>query len=327
MLVHGGQLRQAAKFYKIALEHWIDLSTGINPNSFPIPDIPNNCWQRLPEDNDGLLTAAQDYYQCESLLAVAGSQAVIQSLPRLYPPTKVGIISPTYAEHRACWQQAGHQLIKLTIETIDAHIAKLKVLIVVNPNNPTGHLFSQQQLLDWHKALQANKGLLVVDEAFMDTIPAKSLTPLTPKPRLIILRSLGKFFGLAGLRCGFVMAEPTLLSLLQQYLGIWPLSHPSRYLATQALMDKNWQQQTLKILPSQSQRLQQLLQAQGFTISGDHALFQWVKTLNAEKVHQQLAQQGILTRLLTQPDSLRFGLVKNESQWQKLAYALTTLSL
>lgn len=319
MLEHGGQLRYAAKYYKIPLENWIDLSTGINPNGFHIPEIPDKCWQRLPEDDDDLLTAAQHYYQCENLLAIAGSQAVIQSLPLLYPRSKVGILPPTYAEHAACWQQAGHQIIKLTAKTVDAHLANIQVLVIVNPNNPTGDLFSQQQLLDWHKILQANKGVLIIDEAFMDTTPNKSLTSISPQPGLIILRSIGKFFGLAGIRCGFVVADIKLLKLLQQQLGMWPLSHPSRYVARHALMDTTWQQQTLKILPQQAQRLQQLLHSHGLLVSGSHPLFQWVKTPKAKILHQQLARQGILTRLFIQPESLRFGLAKNEQEWQKLA--------
>ncbi len=318
MLEHGGQLRNAAKHYKIPLEHWIDLSTGINPNGYPIPAIPTHCWQRLPENNDGLLTVAQDYYQAESLLAVAGSQAAIQMLPHLYPRSKVGILTPAYAEHKACWQQAGHQVIPLRPENVESHLSQLQVLIIVNPNNPTGHLFSPQQLLDWHKILQAKNGWLIVDEAFIETYPNHSLSHLEPQIGLIILRSIGKFFGLAGIRCGFVIGTPSLLALLEEKLGVWPLSHPSRYIATKALTDRQWQQQMLIALPQQGRRLQKLLQTQNLNPTGRHALFQWIKMPRAEELHQQFAQQGILTRLFTEPKSLRFGLPKNEVEWDKL---------
>lgn len=322
MLEHGGQLRNAAKYYKIPLRNWIDLSTGINPNGYPIPNIPTECWQRLPENNDGLLIAAQNYYQAESLLAVAGSQAAIQMLPFLYPYSNVGILAPAYAEHKACWQQAGHQLIPLTPENIESHLSLLQVLIIVNPNNPTGHLFSPQQLLDWHRILQAKNGVLIVDEAFIETCSSHSLSHLAPQTGLIILRSVGKFFGLAGIRCGFVIAMPKLLALLEEKLGAWPLSHPSRYIATKALTDRQWQQQMLITLSQQGQQLQKLLQSQNLNPTGSHALFQWVKTPLAEILHQQLAQQGILTRLFTEPKSLRFGLPKNEQEWQKLTESM-----
>ncbi len=318
MIEHGGQLRNAAEHYKIPLKYWIDLSTGINPNGYSIPEIPLACWQRLPENNDGLLTSAKDYYQAENLLAVAGSQAAIQMLPYLYPRSKVGILIPAYAEHKVCWQQAGHQIIPLTPETVDLNLAQLHVLIIVNPNNPTGYLFSPQQLLDWHKVLQAKNGLLIVDEAFIDTCPSHSLSHLKPQTGLIILRSVGKFFGLAGIRCGFVIAMPKLLILLEEKLGRWALSHPSRYIATKALMDRQWQQKSLIALPHQGIRLQKLLQSQNLNPTGSHALFQWIKTPIARELHQELAQQGILTRLFTESTSLRFGLPKNEFEWNKL---------
>ena len=323
MIEHGGQLRNAVKDYKIPLKNWVDLSTGINPNGYPIPEIPIACWQRLPENNDGLLTAAKDYYQAESLLAVAGSQAAIQMIPYLYPRSNVGVLAPAYAEHKVCWQQAGHQMITLTPETVDLHLAQLQVLIIVNPNNPTGHLFSPQQLLDWHKVLQAKNGLLIVDEAFIDTCSNHSLSHLEPQTGLIILRSVGKFFGLAGIRCGFVIARSKLLALLEEKLGAWPLSHPSRYIATKALIDRQWQQQTLIVLPQQAQRLQKLLQSKNLNPTGSHALFQWVKTPTAKVLHEQLAQQGILTRLFIEPKSLRFGLPKNEVEWDRLTRALS----
>jgi len=325
MLEHGGQLRNAAKHYKIPLRNWIDLSTGINPNGYPIPKIPTECWQRLPENNDGLLIAAQNYYQAENLLAVAGSQAAIQILPLLYPLSNVGVLAPAYAEHKACWQQVGHQIITLTPETVNLHLAQLQVLIVVNPNNPTGHLFSPQQLLDWHKILQAKNGWLIVDEAFIDTCSNHSLSHLEPQTGLIILRSVGKFFGLAGIRCGFVIGMPKLLALLEEKLGAWPLSHPSRYIATKALVDREWQQQTLTALPQQTLHLQKLLQSQNLTPTGSHALFQWIKTPIAEELHQQFTQQGILTRLFTKPKSLRFGLPKNEVEWNKLTRAFVEI--
>jgi cobalamin biosynthetic protein CobC len=322
---HGGQLRHAAQRYNIPLENWIDLSTGINPNGFPIPDIPPACWQRLPEENDDLLISAKTYYQSDSLLAIAGSQAAIQTLPLLYPHTNVGVLSTSYYEHESCWQQAGHTLIQLSPDTIDQHLKQLSILIIVNPNNPTGHLFSKQQLLDWHKTLQTQQGTLIVDEAFIETTPENSLSPLSPRKGLIILRSIGKFFGLAGARCGFIFAEEKLLAQLSIILGRWPLSHPSRYIVSTALKETRWQQHTQINLRQQSQQLQRLLEKKYTHIDGHHALFQWIKTPDAEKIHQQLAQQGIFTRLFKDPSSLRFGLPKNNRECLQLGDVLSKI--
>ncbi|MCK5871410.1 MAG: threonine-phosphate decarboxylase [Methylococcales bacterium] len=323
---HGGQLRHAAEQYQIPLKNWVDLSTGINPNGYPIPDIPADCWQRLPEDNDGLLAAAYQYYQADSLLAIAGSQAAIQTLPYCFPRSNVGVLTPSYYEHKACWQRAGHQIIPLSPEIIDQTLSQLNILIIVNPNNPTAQLFSKQQLLDWHKTLHAKNGVLMVDEAFIETSPENSLSPCAPRKGLIILRSIGKFFGLAGVRCGFILAEPRFLQQLELRLGIWSISHPSRYIVTQALNDFVWQQQTLLSLPQQSHALQQLLEKQNVKVTGNHALFQWIKTDRAKKIHHQLAQHGIFTRLFDQPQSLRFGLPKNKAQSLQLAFALSKIT-
>lgn len=322
MLEHGGRLLAAATKYAIPVADWIDLSTGINPNGWPVPAIPARCWQRLPEADDGLLAAARHYYQAENLLVVAGSQAAIQTLPLLRPRSKVGVFAPAYAEHAANWQKAGHQLVTVTPDTVAETIPELDVLIIINPNNPSGVSFDKQQLLDWHVQLQSRARWLIVDEAFIDVSPEQSLTSLPVREGLIILRSVGKFFGLAGIRCGFVIAEAQLLNELEEKLGAWPVSHPSRYVATQALLDQDWQQQTRRELPLQSERLRQLLSAYQLKPDGSHALFQWCKTSHAARIHQQLAEFGILTRLFSQPDSLRFGLPKHEAQWQALEQAL-----
>jgi len=325
LLTHGGQLHAAAQKYAIPVNQWLDLSTGINPNGYPVPAIPAACWLRLPEHEDGLIQAAQDYYQAESLFACAGSQAAIQALPLLRKKSQVGVLHPAYAEHGYCWKKAGHQLIELTSEMIETHLSLLDVLIIINPNNPTGCCFSKAQLLNWHQQLDKKGGWLIVDEAFIDATPSASLISEPPRRGLILLRSLGKFFGLAGLRCGFVSAEQKLLTALEEKFGVWSISHPSRYLATVALQDTLWQQQTRANLPSQSVRLKQVLQYYQLTPSGSNALFHWVKTPYAETIYQQLGQQGILIRLFDQPSSLRFGLPKTEQDWQRLEQAFARI--
>lgn len=324
MLEHGGRLRQAASQYGIPLSDWLDLSTGINPNGWPVPPIPAACWQRLPEDDDELLTAARAYYRNDSLLTVAGSQAAIQSLPLLRAKSRVGVLHPAYAEHAGSWQKAGHQIIRLEESAIDERVDEVDVLILVNPNNPTGRLWTRSQLLRWHEKLSRRGGWLLIDEAFMDGLPDHYSLSSTPvQPGLIVLRSVGKFFGLAGIRCGFVIAEPTLLARLAALLGPWTVSHPGRYIAARALADRTWQSTNAALLASQGQRLGQLLTDCGWPPSGGCSLFQWVKNQQASKLQELLANRGILTRLFQEPASLRFGLPKDEPAWQRLAQALT----
>jgi len=321
LLEHGGQLHAAARRYAIPLENWLDLSTGINPNGWPVPALSPTAWARLPEINDGLELAAQAYYATPHLLPCAGSQAIIQALPRLRSLCRVGFPNIGYAEHAYAWLQAGHEVVPLPYNNID--IKQLDVLIVINHNNPTGQCYSTDILLDWQQELSRRGGWLIVDEAFMDVTPNNSLMPYCSLPGLIVLRSLGKFFGLAGARVGFAAAELNLLNLLAEYLGPWTLSGPSREIAKQALMDKNWQLRTCVELEQASLRLYNLLSQHGLTPNGGTALFQWLRTSKAEIIQDTLARQGILVRLFKKPQSLRFGLPRND-EWDRLDRGLCT---
>lgn len=322
MLEHGGHLIDAAKKYNIPLQQWIDLSTGINPNGWPIPTIPAECWQRLPETADGLVDAARQYYQCDSILPVAGSQAAIQTLPLLRNKSRVGVLKPAYAEHAHSWKNAGHEVVEFEAQEIIARLDKLDVLILINPNNPTGHRFDREQLLEWHSRLSQRQGWLIIDEAFVDTMPEYSLARCQAIDGLIILRSIGKFFGLAGIRCGFVIGTDEILNLLNEKLGPWAISHPGRYIATTALLDKQWHRQTQDELKRSSARLCSLLSERGLKPDGKTDLFHWVKTPLAKQIQQNLAQQGILIRFFEYPSSLRFGLPRNNQQYSRLNVVL-----
>lgn len=318
MLEHGGKLAAAAREHGIPLDKWVDLSTGIHPIGYPVPPVPPECWLRLPEDEDGLLPAAAAYYGTTHLLACAGSQAAIQVLPLLRPSCRVGILSPTYAEHAHAWQQAGH-----AVEIIqDSEPGKWDVLVLANPNNPTGRLFPASMLLEWHADLAHRGGWLVVDEAFMDATPEYSLAAHAGLPNLIILRSLGKFFGLAGIRAGFVLAWDELLERLSEKLGPWSVANPTRWVARQALANREWQAEQRRWLMAQSHQLAELLTRHGLTPDGGTALFQWVRTPDAAGIHSKLARLGILTRLFSETSSLRFGLPASERAWAKLDYLL-----
>lgn len=321
MLEHGGRLRAAALKFGIPLRDWLDLSTGIAPYGWALPAIPATAWTRLPELEDGLEVAARNYYGVTNLLPVAGSQAAIQALPRLRRNARVGIISPAYAEHAAAWQREGHALQLLEEVGIEASLDTLDVLLLINPNNPTGRRFAPEQLLSWHARLAERGGWLVVDEAFIDCTPEQSLAPYSHLPGLIVLRSFGKFFGLAGIRLGFVLAQPALLDQLAELLGPWTISGPARAVATELLLDSRGQQRQRQQLTADAEQLALLLRTQGLAPTGGCALFQFCCTPGAAKVHELLARQGILIRLFDGP-SLRFGLPANAADWRRLEQAL-----
>ncbi|MDP3846748.1 MAG: threonine-phosphate decarboxylase CobD [Pseudomonas sp.] len=327
MLEHGGRLRAAAQQYGIPLADWLDLSTGLAPWPFEFPAVPPSVWQRLPESEDGLAAVAAQRYGAQSVLPVAGAQAAIQLLPQLRSAgSRVGIVSPCYAEHAQAWQRAGHQLLELSDDAVEAALEQLDVLLLVNPNNPTGRVFAPEQLLDWHERLAARGGWLVVDEAFIDATPELSLAAYSQLPGLIVLRSFGKFYGLAGVRLGFVLAEQRLLDQLNERLGPWAVSGPARWIGLACLADEAAHRQQSLRLQQASQRLVTLLAEHGLAAQGGCGLFQWLHTPKAAALQQHFAQRGILLRHFTQPQSLRFGLPASEADWQRLRLALDDLS-
>ncbi|GAB1394603.1 threonine-phosphate decarboxylase CobD [Rhodocyclaceae bacterium] len=311
MLEHGGRLREAAQRWGIPCAAWLDLSTGIAPWPYPVPAVPAAVWQRLPEADDGLEAAARAYYGTGQLLALPGSQAGIQCLPRLLKPGRVAIPMPIYAEHPAAWRAAGHTQVGWD-EPAD-------YALLCNPNNPTGQCFTPAELLERARALR----LLVVDEAFIDAAPEASLASCTAA-NIVVLRSPGKFFGLAGARTGFAIAAPALLAPLAEALGPWAVSHPARWAARHALADSAWQALQRTRLAVAAKRLADLLGCLG-TPTGT-ALFQYVATPRALELHGQLAQRAILVRHFDTPAALRFGLPESAADWHKLASALKEIA-
>jgi cobalamin biosynthetic protein CobC len=321
MLEHGGRLRKAALEYGIPETDWLDLSSGLAPWPFPVPEIPLRAWARLPETDDGLEQAACDYYGAVQVLPVAGSQMAIQLLPRLRRVGKVGVLSPCYAEHAEAWRRSGYIVREVLEQEVDFFLDSLDVLVVVNPNNPTGLSLTPSRLLDWHSKLAQRGGWLVVDEAFMDNTPQLSLAPFANQVGLIVLRSFGKFFGLAGVRLGFVLAERKLLKLLAEQVGPWAVSGPTRVLGQACLLDTEGHARQRLRTEEASARLALLLEQHGFKPQGGCALFQWLITECAEALHEFMARRGILLRLFTNNSSLRFGLPADEADWTRLAAA------
>jgi len=323
---HGGQLRRAARRYGLPLEQWLDLSTGINPQPWRDTSAAQSAWARLPEDNDGLVEAAKDYYGAPSVLPIAGSQAAIMNLPRMREPCRVGVLTPAYFEHALRWQQAGHEVVALKSAQCEEAAATLDVLVLVNPNNPTGHRFACSELLRWHAALASRGGWLPVDEAFADARSEDSLASMSDHEGLMVLRSLGRLFGLAGARVGFVLPAPALLAALAHRLGPWTVSGPARQVACRALKDRTGQQATGARLQTDGARLAGLLRQYGPASAGGCELFQWCPREEAPWLHESLARRGILTRLFEDPASIRSGLPGPEASWQRLEVALEALS-
>ncbi len=321
---HGGNLHQAAELYNIPLKNWMDLSTGINPRPWLPPEIPTSVWQRLPETDDDLLPVAQQYYGCDTILPIAGSQFAIQSLPYCRQRSRIGIVSPCYAEHAYWWEQAGHSVVTIRLDEIDLFIRGLDVLLLINPNNPDTTQYASDDLLRWHQQLIKDKGWLIVDEAFIDSTPQASLLSqfkIIPEG-LIVLRSIGKFFGLAGVRLGFIAAEADLLEQIARQQGPWAVSHPARWLGSLALADQQWHQQAREFLINQSESLQNSL-SQYFSNIYKTNYFCYFQHPDAKQIKHKLAQQGIWIRHFEEPSSVRLGLPANHAEFRRLNETLS----
>jgi cobalamin biosynthetic protein CobC len=324
---HGGKLRAASGQFGIPLSDWVDLSTGIAPIPYPMPELPASVWQRLPEEEDGLLDAARGYYGAKNLLPVNGSQAAIMALPRLRAAGTVAVLFPGYGEYAPAWAAAGHGVIECTADEVLQKNAD--VIVLANPNNPDGQVFSREALLAAAERQAQRQGWLVVDEAFADVDSGHSLAAVAgteAAKNVIVLRSLGKFFGLAGARVGFCIAAKDILNRLQDLLGPWPLANPARFAAKVGLGDTAWQINQRAYLCQASARLAALLRQYGLAPKGGTALFQYVPFQRGSEglaaLYTHFAQRGILVRRFTQPAALRFGLPDCEVAWTRLEAAL-----
>ena len=324
MLEHGGRLREAAAKFNIPFADWLDLSTGINPEGWPVPPLDPTVWQRLPETDDGLEAAAADYYGNANLLPLAGSQAAIQLLPQLLPRAVVACISPLYSEHPQAWQRAGHKVRFLQNATLPRALAAMTPYVLLcNPNNPSADRHPREIAMEAANQLKKRGGWLIVDEAFVDATPEDSLAALAgteAAPNLIVFRSLGKFFGLAGARVGFLLAAPDLLTRAGEALGPWGIAGPSRAVARQALVDRSWQDAARQRLAAASLRLAELLAPLGET--RHTALFVTLSMTQPDELFEFLARRAILIRRFEANALLRFGLPGSETGWQMLSNAL-----
>lgn len=331
---HGGNLHAAIARYNIPRADWLDISTGISPFPWPVPTVPPDVWQRLPEQDGALEQAARDYYGADAL-AVPGSQWAIQQLPALFSrrqgATRVWLPQECYEEYRYWWQFHGHVLQYYRARPTRDELQERDIVIVLNPNNPSANYHAVTELQTLAQQLQARNGFLILDEAFMDATPAQSLLPhldadtnSSSDTNVILLRSLGKFFGLAGIRTGFVCGNRTIQEELRHVLGPWSISHPTQWIAIQALQDEHWQHAMRQQLPVQRLRMTNLL-ARHFPADCISATPLFITlTLTPERVahwQDQLARHGIWTRCFMQWGKLRFGLA-DDAGLARLARAL-----
>ncbi|TDL89087.1 threonine-phosphate decarboxylase [Meridianimarinicoccus aquatilis] len=302
---HGGGIDAAAATYGGGRSDWLDLSTGINPVPYPIPDMPADAWTALPDHTatDKLESAARRFWNIPdeaAVLAAPGASALIARIPALAASEQVAIPGPTYNEHAAAFRAQGW------------HVSQRggAAQVIVNPNNPDGRMWRESEL--------AGAPLTVIDESFCDIAPDASLIHCATHSGVIVLKSFGKFWGLAGARLGFAIGDPRLVAQLADWLGPWPLSGPAQAIGTAALLDKPWAVETRARLATDSARLDELMIGNGAELVGGTPLFRLYDTQNAAAWQGRLAQRHIWSRVFPYSDRwLRLGLPGAEG-WNRL---------
>jgi cobalamin biosynthetic protein CobC len=299
---------------------WLDLSTGINPDPYPVPEISQDAWAALPRKTEmaRLTTAAQTGYGTQArVIAMNGAQGAIQAMPWMRKTGHAAVLAPTYNEHAASLRAAGWTVDEVS-SLAEAEGADLTV--VVNPNNPDGQSYAPERLATFASKV----GCLVIDESFVDTDPALSLSPslhLVPK-NIVILRSFGKFYGLAGLRLGFALAQGDLAERLAAQAGPWPVSGPAIEIACAALTDRSWQAEAIARLTAGADRLDQLATEAGWSPVGGTALFRTYAAPDAEAAQTALAQSKVWTRIFPYSKTwIRLGLPPKD-RWDQLIAAM-----
>jgi cobalamin biosynthetic protein CobC len=327
-LVHGGDLGAARKLFPNAPEPFLDLSTGINPNPYPVGHLPSDAFTRLPQPEalSRLTEIAAEAYGAPSpahVVAGPGSQILVAQTAFLLTRGRASVLAPTYFEHGRAAELAGHNV----VEAADiGELAEARIAIVVNPNNPDGRIVAKDVLLALSDRLRRRGGLLLVDEAFMEVGPAEaSLCEYVEQGNILVLRSFGKFYGLAGLRLSFAVAPPEIATRIAAALGPWPVSGAALAIGAQALADVAWREKTRATLAEAALRLDAYLVRAGLEVIGGTSLFRLAQTPHAETLFRRLGEQGVLVRRFErEPNWLRFGLPGGESDWQRLETALVT---
>ena len=306
---------------------WIDLSTGINPISYPAPPASRHMRNRLPETSalrelEATAGSAFGVGDTANIAAVGGTESAVRLLPHLLQVANSLVVEPTYSSHLAGWRNSNVAAAGVRYADLPERFETATALTIVNPNNPDGRRVERAQLLRLHDRVASNGGVLVVDEAFADLDPTISVAALAGSdraPRLVVLRSFGKFFGLAGVRLGFVIAASPLIRSLREWIGDWPVAVDAIAAGLSAYADHEWMERMRGQLSEQAQRMDSLLTATGMTIVGGTSLYRLAATTTAKQKFQRLLAHGVLARPFAYDATLlRFGL-PGRGDWRRLA--------
>ena len=330
---HGGNKNQAATVYGIQPAEMIDLSTGISPRAYPLDlsQLALSDLIELPQANDArnLEKVMRDAWQVPDSASIAlapGSGAIISLISHLYQRNNrlVYCPAPVYSEHQIAWQRAGFELISYPAGTIpQINPEKTAAVIAVQPGNPMGHCADAEDWVELMQIAAAHNIMLVIDEAFIDLMPEKSLVPHLGQKGVVVIKSLGKFYGLAGVRLGAAIGHHDDIAALEALMGPWAVSTTALRFGAQAISDHGWADDQREWLTARMAFLQDGLTQRGITIIGGTDLYCLIEVDDAQRLQDGLARQGFWTRIFEyNPRWMRLGLAQDDATMARFLSAL-----
>ena len=315
---HGGDIDLAIKKYGGEREDWIDLSTGINGTSYPwqqsikfeLRNLPSN---KLLVNLERAASAAYKVAENTETAAVSGAQQIISLLPIcLKSYNSVAILGPTYNEYEKAFKSSG---IKAQTVSEVSKLSSSDIAIIVNPNNPTGKVIAEEILDDLSKKVR----ILIIDESFK-TFSSRRIQKFE---NVIQINSLGKFFGLAGVRLGFVSGPSDFIKSVRRMLGPWPISSIAAEIGTIALNDNTWISEMEKILLEGSNVLHKACSTKNWKLVGKTNLFHTYATSSSLEVEKQFAAHYIWIRTFDYSETwVRLGIPTSKYEWTRVRQAL-----
>lgn len=266
--LHGGNIYKAAKELDIPYTQILDFSANINPLGFPhivkeiITDRINDIVNYPDIEQRELKKAAAEYYgiDAKNILPGNGSVELINIILEALRPSKAIIPSPTFLEYARSSESRYIETVFVNLrankfrldiglfDNIKNNIIPDSLLILCNPNNPTGKLITKHDLTIILKKLQNNRAYLLIDEAFMDFVDVNQsmVRFIEEYDNLIILKSITKFFALPGLRLGFILAGSRLIIKFHKLKDPWNINTFAGFVGSEVMRDRKYISKTRK---------------------------------------------------------------------------------
>lgn len=336
---HGGNIHMASRKTGIPEKRIIDFSASINPLGMPVSarlalrrqfsllgHYPEPFAEGLSEQIGHMLGVGPDAIICGN-----GSTELIYLIPRTLKPRHVLITAPTFSEYEKACRNSSDKLhvtryaLKKEnnfdvrtdefIQAMEGSSGSSRVTryasppcdmaFICNPNNPTGRLIRKDDLLRIAEAAKRLGCYLIVDEAFIDFCPAESVAhEVAGNPFLIVLRSLTKFYALAGLRLGYGIFPHAVAEMLKRQKEPWTVNSLAQAAGKASIKDLDYQESSLAVMLAEKEFMENEFEKISVHYLPSAANYYLLQLENAQQVIRALEEKGILVRDCSNFDGL-----------------------